>query len=67
MYKKLCWTMTICCAVLAFSTHFTDSPTVFHRTWVGGTVAFMMLLNGWLWSRAGTVEVEAIFPTKTSL
>ncbi len=45
-----CWGTSACASLTAFCAVVSDSPTPFNRTWKAGTVAFLVLLSGWLWS-----------------
>ncbi len=46
----LCWQMTASVAVAAVGAVMGTSPTTVHRMWIAGSLASMVLLNGWMWS-----------------
>ena len=60
MYRTLCWIHSSACASMAFFGSMSDSPTPGHRMWVGGSVALMILLNGFMWSLADTEKAKAM-------
>jgi len=50
MHTGFCWVGTIAVAVMAFCLPVMQVATPFHRAFIGGTTAFVVLLNGFAWS-----------------
>lgn len=46
----LSWIMTVCLATSVVCAIMGMSQTSSHRLWVAGTMGFMLLYSGWVWS-----------------
>lgn len=46
----LCWVLTVSVSVATMGAVMSTSPSTGHRMWIAVGLAWMVLLNGWVWS-----------------